>query len=254
MNETKKDQADRLLDHEYDGIREYDNRLPNWWLYTLYGSIIFSVFYWIVFHTLKVVPLPRGRYELEMIAAAEAQLKKMEGQEVTDETLALMSTVPARVEAGQQVFTQFCVVCHGQSGEGNVGPNLTDAYWLHGARPLQILHTVNNGVQEKGMAAWAGQLGPRRVQDVVSYVLTLKGKNVPGKAPQGDLVTAEDEAAAASAPADSTGGVPATPAAAPQGVPEAPAGVSPDPANPLEVPPGATGDLAPAAGGAGQAG
>ena len=70
-------EQDRVLDHEYDGIREYDNKLPNWWLYTLYGSIIFAVGYWIVFHTLKTVPLPQQRYELEMVAAAEAQLEKM---------------------------------------------------------------------------------------------------------------------------------------------------------------------------------
>ena len=184
----KEPDQDRLLDHEYDGIREFDNRLPNWWLYTLYGAIIFSIGYWIIFHTLGAVPLPRGRYELEMIAAAEDQLKRMEGQEISNETLSLMATVPDRVQKGKQLFEQFCVVCHGNQGEGNVGPNLTDNYWLHGYQPLDILGTVTNGVPEKGMAAWGDQLGPVRVQSVVSYVLTLLGTNVKGKDPQGEFV------------------------------------------------------------------
>ncbi|MCA9758606.1 MAG: c-type cytochrome [Candidatus Eisenbacteria bacterium] len=226
-------QADRLLDHDYDGIQEYDNRLPNWWLYTLYGAIVFSVAYWIVFHTLKVVPLPRGRYELEMAAAAEAQLKKMEGQELTDETLALMATVPARVEAGHQIFNQFCVVCHADKGQGNVGPNLTDNYWLHGSRPLDILNTVTHGVPEKGMAAWGGQLGPRRVQDVVSFVLTIKNTNVPGKAPQGDLVVPGEEA-----PGDTPAAPGETPTETPAGAPAEGEGASP-----VGEPPTDTGSL-----------
>lgn len=247
MNENQNSQVDRLLDHNYDGIQEYDNRLPNWWLYTLYGAIVFAVAYWLVFHTLGVVPLPRGRYELEMIAAAEAQLKKMEGQETTDETLALMSTVPARVEAGHQIFSQFCVVCHGQQAEGNVGPNLTDAYWIHGSRPLQIMNTVTHGVPEKGMAAWGGQLGPRRIQDVVSFVLTLKDTNVPGKEPQGVLVTAEDELSPVDGAAPSV-----VPETSPDGAPaETPGGDTmgaPGGTDPVNESPAETGALDPARG------
>lgn len=184
---------DRLLDHEYDGIREYDNRLPNWWQYTLYGAIAFSVAYWLVFHTFGGVPLPQARYEQEMARAAEAQLAKMAGQELTNETLQLMATIPDRVAGGQQIFNQFCVVCHGPNGEGSVGPNLTDEYWLHGAEPLQIHNTVTRGVLDKGMAAWGPQLGPARVQQVVAYVLTIKDRRLPGKPPQGERVSAPDE-------------------------------------------------------------
>jgi cytochrome c oxidase cbb3-type subunit 3 len=176
-----------VLDHEYDGIREYDNKLPNWWLYTLYGAIVFSVGYWLVFHPFGVGKLPRERYVVEMTTAAEAQLARMEGQEIDDEALTLMASIPERVEAGRQVFGTFCVVCHTESGGGSVGPNLTDAYWIHGGAPTDILLTVTQGVPDKGMAAWGGQLGPRRVQAVVSYVLTLKNTNAPGgKAPEGN--------------------------------------------------------------------
>lgn len=220
---------DRLLDHEYDGIREYDNRLPNWWQYTLYGAIAFSIIYWLVFHIYHIVPLPRGRYQLEMAAAAELQLKKMEGQELTDKSLMLMSTIPDRTQRGRKIFEQFCVVCHGSQAEGNVGPNLTDDYWLHGNRPLQILNTVTHGVPSKGMAAWGGQLGPVRIQDVVSYVISIGGTKVPGKAPQGDLLgppKAADEPAATATPTEGNpdarvteppGGNPDAPATAPAG-------------------------------------
>jgi cytochrome c oxidase cbb3-type subunit 3 len=183
--------VDELRDHDYDGIQEYDNRLPNWWLAILYGSIVFSLGYWLVFHTFNIGKLPRESYEREMIAAAEAQLARAAAGGTTNESLLLMSTIPDRVQAGQQLFVQYCAVCHLENGSGSVGPNLTDDYWIHGAAPLDILNIVTNGVTAKGMAAWGNQLGPRRVETVTAYVLTLRGLNLPGKAPEGELVTDE---------------------------------------------------------------
>jgi len=196
MTEYKKDQ---VLDHNYDGIQEYDNRLPNWWLYILYGSIVFAVFYWLYFQTTGAGLLPGERYEVEMVKATEAQLAKMEGRELTDEALVMMSEVPAKVASGKALFQQFCAVCHQPDASGNVGPNLTDAYWLHGGTPLEIHHTVTYGVPEKGMAAWGSQLGPKRVLDVVAFVLSIRNSNRPGKAPQGVLM-------GSGAAADSLGG------------------------------------------------
>jgi len=143
--------------------------------------------YWIYHQTLGAAPTPAEHYEAEVAKAAEIQLARHGGEEATNESLLLMSQVPAKVAEGRQIFEQFCVVCHSSQGEGNVGPNLTDAYWLHGGSPLEIMHTVVNGVPEKGMVAWGNQLGPARVQAVVAYILTIKNTNVPGKEPQGDL-------------------------------------------------------------------
>jgi cytochrome c oxidase cbb3-type subunit 3 len=200
--------VDRVREHEFDGIREYDNRLPNWWLFTLYGSIVFSILYWLSLHTWRWSPLSHEQYAHEMAAAAELQLAAMADRELSDEALLLMSQVPATVERGHAVFEQFCVTCHRSDGSGQVGPNLTDAYWLHGGSPLQIHETVLHGVPDKGMAAWGNQLGPARVQDVVAFVLTLKGKNLPGKEPQGTLEDGAPDAAA-------TGGATAGPGASP---------------------------------------
>jgi len=186
MTDSNEPNVDRVLDHDYDGIQEYDNRLPNWWLYTLWGAIVFGVFYWLYFQTTGVGILPGERYELDMAKAAEAQLAAMEGQELTDDSLLLMADVSDRVAEGQELFKQFCVVCHLDQGQGSVGPNLTDNYWIHGGKPTQIHTTITVGVPDKGMAAWGNQLGPKRVLDVTAFVLTLKGTNVPGKEPQGE--------------------------------------------------------------------
>ena len=185
MSEEKQDQ---VLDHDYDGIREYDNRLPTWWLTILYGTVAFAFLYWAWFHTLGAAPTPDERYQGELVKAAEAELARMEGQELNDETLRLMSTIPAQVQNGKQIFEQFCVVCHADQGQGNVGPNLTDSYWLHGGLPMDLFRTVTHGVPDKGMVAWGNQLGPSRVRSVVAYILSLRNTNVPGKEPQGEEV------------------------------------------------------------------
>ena len=176
---------DTVLDHDYDGIQEYDNKLPNWWLWILYGTIVFSVAYWLYFQTFRIGLQPQERYRVEMAKAAEAQLAKMGDAQITDDALVLMTKIPDRVKEGRAIFEQFCVVCQGDRGQGSVGPNLTDKSWIHGGKPTQILNTVTNGVLTKGMAAWGNQLGPRRVQAVVAYVLTIKNTDVPGKAPEG---------------------------------------------------------------------
>ena len=187
---------DEMLEHEFDGIREFDNPPPGWIMWLLYGSIVVAVGYWLYYQTFGVGRQPVQLYEAEMARAAEVQLARMSKQELSDATLQLMAAVPAQVDAGRKLFDQFCVVCHGAAGEGNVGPNLTDPYWIHGGAPMKIWGTVTNGVADKGMAAWAAQLGPTRVQQGVAFVLTIKDSNRPGKAPQG-----EPEAAAPAGPA-----------------------------------------------------
>lgn len=189
---------DELLDHEFDGIREYDNPPPGWIMWILYLSVACAVGYWLYYHTFGVGRLPTSSYEQEMARAAELQLAQMAKQELSDQALELMAAVPARVADGRVIYEQFCVVCHGPNGEGGVGPNLTDRYWIHGGNPLAIHRTVTSGVPDKGMVAWAGQLGPERVSTVVAYVLTIRDTDRPGKGPQGSA--ADGSAAPAAAP------------------------------------------------------
>lgn len=188
MSEYKHDQ---VREHAHDGIEEYDNRLPNWWLWILYGTIVFAAGYWLVFHTLGIADQPRQKYEKEMVAAAEAQLERMSEGGPTNESLRLMAGIPEKVAEGRKIFETYCVVCHADRGQGNIGPNLTDKYWIHGPEPMDHYRVVTTGVLDKGMAAWGRQLGPRRVELVVAYVVSLENTNVPGKEPQGEPYEAE---------------------------------------------------------------
>jgi len=180
--------SDGPVVHEYDGIQECDNQLPRWWLVTLYGAIIFSVGYWAHYHTFQSGASPLAAYEREQAAirAAEAEQIKAAG-EVTPEALIKLSKDDGTVNQGKEIFAQTCVTCHGATGGGGIGPNLTDEYWIHGGAPDKIYLTIRDGFLPKGMPVWGPQLGEARVRAVSAYVLTLKGTKVPGgKAPQGE--------------------------------------------------------------------
>jgi cytochrome c oxidase cbb3-type subunit 3 len=174
--------------HEYDGIQEYDNRLPNWWLWTLFGTIVFGFLYWVGYQTFNALDNPRTAYDKEVAIARAKEIERMKNAgPVTAELLLTMSKDSATVENGKKIFTTNCVACHRADGGGNIGPNLTDKYWLHGGKPDQIFKTVTEGVPAKGMLAWGPMLGPDKVQSVTAYVLTLHDTEVPnGKAPQGE--------------------------------------------------------------------
>jgi cytochrome c oxidase cbb3-type subunit 3 len=179
---------DTVKEHVFDGIEEFDNKLPNWWMWIMYGSMVFALLYWIVFHTLEVRPLPREDFAQEMLAAQEAELERMAKAGVSNESLMLMVEIPAKMEEGHELWVKHCVACHLEDGRGLVGPNMTDNYWVHGCEPMDNLKIVQEGVAAKGMPAWLNQLGPSRVQTVVAYLQTLRGTNVAGgKAPEGEL-------------------------------------------------------------------
>src|SRR5689334_16514263 len=113
-------------DHDYDGIREFDNPLPRWWLATFVGTVVFSVGYWFYFHSLGAGLLPAAELQAEMAqaqAAEEARLAKQEaeGKGVTDESLAAMAKDGEALRRGEALFRQNCVACHGDRGQGVVG-------------------------------------------------------------------------------------------------------------------------------------
>jgi cytochrome c oxidase cbb3-type subunit 3 len=178
--------SDRIRDHDYDGIQEYDNRLPNWWLWTFYLAVIFAFVYWLHYHSIGTGDLPHEQFAAEMAAADARAMELAAQQPATDEMLLAMAQDPAAVSAGRGVYAANCIACHLPTGGGSIGPNLTDAHWIHGSRPTDLLRTVTNGVLEKGMVQWGPLLGPIRCRQVVAYLLTLKNTNVAGgKAPEG---------------------------------------------------------------------
>jgi cytochrome c oxidase cbb3-type subunit 3 len=165
--------------HEYDGIEEADNRLPFWWLMTFFGAIVFSVGYWFYYQEFHAGASPTQAYYAERAAAAEKN-----GVDPSEGELVALAEGPG-LELGKQLFAANCVACHASQGEGKIGPNLTDDAWLHGSAPVEIFRTVRDGVAEKGMPAWGAALGRAGATQVTAFVLTLRGKNLPGKAPEG---------------------------------------------------------------------
>lgn len=196
-------EADVMLDHDYDGIKELDNQLPPWWKWGFYFTIAFAFVYLIYYHVSASGPLQAAEYQAQMdLAAAEkkAMLEK-NANIVTAESVVILTDAES-IAAGKNAFMTYCKACHGDFGQGNVGPNLTDEFWIHGGGIKNIFNTVTEGVPAKGMISWKSQLSPKVIQQVGSYILTLQGTNPAGaKAPQGDKWV---DQAAAPAPADST--------------------------------------------------
>ena len=185
-NNRSEYRQDTVMEHEYDGIQEFDNRLPNWWLWIMYGSIVFALAYWIFFHTLDIGLLPRDRFDQVMEKAATEELARMEAAGIDNDFFVVMSETPAQVAEGREIFVKHCVACHLDDGRGSVGPNMTDRYWIHGCEPMQMFEIINTGVAAKGMPAWQNQLGPARVNAVLAYLLTIRNNDVAGKAPEGE--------------------------------------------------------------------
>lgn len=185
--------------HEYDGILEADNHLPNWWLATFFGTVAFAAIYWFTYEAWHFADSPREQYAAAMEAAAAS------GGEVSDELLGLVASSQARVSDGERTFAANCAACHGARGEGVIGPNLTDPNWIHGGAPTSIYATVRNGVATAGMPAWGPVLGEREVQSVVAYVLSIRDTNVPGRDPQGEVWVPGAVQDDAEGPADDTG-------------------------------------------------
>ena len=181
-------EADMLLDHDYDGIKELDNALPPWWKYGFYITIFISVIYLFKYEVWHNGPNPTEEYNSEMISAREqvdAYLASMKNN--VDEKTVTMSDASG-IAAGAVTYSKTCVPCHGSKGEGGVGPNLTDDYWLHGGAVADLFKTIKYGYPDKGMQSWQATYSPIQMQELASYIKTLKGTNPPnGKAPQGDL-------------------------------------------------------------------
>ena len=186
---TIEQEKDILLDHDYDGIQELDNSLPPWWKYGFYLTIIVGVIYLYRFHVSHDGPSSKEEYVEAMQQAEEqkaAYLAKSANN--VDESTVTLLTDPNEIAAGKEIFVKTCVACHLADGGGSVGPNLTDEYWLHGGSIKDIFKTIKYGWQDKGMKSWKDDFSPKQIQELASFVKSLKGTHpaVP-KAPQGQL-------------------------------------------------------------------
>jgi cytochrome c oxidase cbb3-type subunit 3 len=180
---------DQLIDHEYDGIREYDNPLPFWWKAIFWGSFVFSVGYFFHYHVSGNGQSVAAAYEADMREAREQEAKRNLAEPVSEESLGKLTSDAALMKDAGSLFGLRCAPCHGDRAQGVIGPNLTDDAWLHGQGTLtDIYGVINEGVLTKGMPAWGKQLSPIELRKVAAYVGAQRGKAIPGKAPEGNVV------------------------------------------------------------------
>jgi cytochrome c oxidase cbb3-type subunit 3 len=180
-------EEDIMFDHNFDGIRELDNRIPPWYNYLFYATIVFGVIYMLHFHVFGG-KLMIDEY-VDEIQAADLQRQELirTGALINEDNVSAL-TDEQSIKNGKDIFTVNCVPCHGPDGGGTVGPNLADDYWIHGGGIKNIFKTIKYGVPVKGMIAWQTQLTPKKIQEVSSFILTLKGTTpLTPKAPEGQL-------------------------------------------------------------------
>lgn len=178
-----------LLDHEADGIRELDNKLPRWWVWLFYLCTAFAAVYLVYYHVLNVGDLQAAEYRREMEkgdAIKGVALAKFE-QSLGQMTPSTDSVVLAQ---GQQTYKTLCAPCHREDAGGLVGPNLTDTYWIHGSNFVDNLKVIWNGIPEKGMVTWKGVLQPKDIHAAASYIYTLRGSNPKNPKPPENQVQA----------------------------------------------------------------
>ncbi|MCB4808838.1 c-type cytochrome [Tamlana sp. 62-3] len=183
-----------ILDHNYDGIRELDNSLPPWWIYSFYISIAFAAIYLLKYHVFN----GEGQFDELEQEYAEARIT-IEEYKKTAKDLVDFNTVELLTEAsdlgnGKKIFDANCVACHKADGGGGIGPNLTDEYWILGGGIKNVFKTISEGGRDgKGMIAWKQNLKPSEIAQVASYVLSFQGTTpTEPKEAQGDLWVSED--------------------------------------------------------------
>lgn len=186
---SDKTEEELRLDEDFDGIHELDNPTPPWFNFIFYTSIIAAVLYLLNYHVLKFGNLQEAEYTAE-VAKSKVEVDaylKASGNQVDENNVQFVSDKKLLAE-GQVLYNEKCAVCHLADGGGVVGPNLTDAYWIHGGDIQSIFKTIKYGVPAKGMIAWQNAFSGKQMEALASYVKTLQGtKPAVGKEPQGEL-------------------------------------------------------------------
>jgi len=189
-------EADLDLGHDYDGIRELNNRLPPWWLYGFYATIIIGAIYFWRYHISHTAPLSKEEYEIAVQKGEQQKNEylKAKGEAIDENSIAMLGQ--ADIEEGKKIFSNpvKCAMCHGADASGlvngnpGVGPNLTDDYWIHGGDIKSVFKTIKYGIDGKGMPEWKSSLTAKQMAQLASFVKSVRGTNpAKGKAPDGQL-------------------------------------------------------------------
>ena len=184
---------DKIIEgYEYDGITELDNPCPKWLMYIFYFTAFLAVFF-LGYHfgsssKNKIVE----SYVKKLQDARARQITAVVEQvpEVSESELVALLQEPAELTSGEEIFLDKCVLCHGEFGEGLIGPNLIDNYWIHGTGKIsEIAITIRSGIPDKGMAAWQDRIPEENILQIAAYIKSLKGTQVEdAKEPDGELI------------------------------------------------------------------
>lgn len=171
-----------LREHVFDGIQEFDQKLPNWWLFTFYIAIVFFVGYWVVYYTTQSMPSPEERINQRMAKINEAKQQELESMlsKLDDNVLYEWSGNQQIISEGESVYKQNCIACHAADLNGGViGRSLIDEHWEYGGKPMDIFNIILKGspVDAKGfnnqkMVAWESVIGPEKTAKVVAFILS----------------------------------------------------------------------------------
>jgi cytochrome c oxidase cbb3-type subunit III len=190
----KQEKENMLLDHNYDGIQEMDYSMPPWLSSFFLITIGFGVIYMINIYGFGVIPGQEEEYaqEVEQAEMAIAEWKSTQA-DMVDENTVEFSEDPAILSRGKEIYMKECILCHGEFGEGGIGPNMTDDYWLHGGSMKDMFKLIKYGVPDKGMISWQKKLTPADMAAVATFIYTLHGTNPSNpKDPQGEIYMRED--------------------------------------------------------------
>jgi len=182
MSTKQQDTGPTLRPHEYDGIQEFDQKLPNWWLFTWYITMVWFVIAWVAYYQFGVGMDDEQRIETAMAKIADHQKKELEM--ISDDSLWAMSKDAKVVAAGAATYSATCIACHAPDMSGMLagaklpGLPLNDKEWKHGNNPTQLLTIIRKGAPDitKGMPPWEPQLGIQRVVEVLAYILSKHEK------------------------------------------------------------------------------
>lgn len=191
-NNPTPDQDQVIKGHNYDGIQEYDNPMPGWWVWIFWATIIFSGYYVLgieVFDTVDTYEEDLAQSQAELQEIRDTYAAENEVFEPSEEAIAAYIGDEAKITAGSTTYATYCAACHGNVGQGLIGPNLTDDYWLYDNDNVTIFNIITNGIVDKGMTPWGGILTPEQRAEVVAYLRTLEGTDPPdAKEAQGEFM------------------------------------------------------------------
>lgn len=192
-----------LRDHVYDGIQEYDQKLPNWWLYTLYAAIVWFVVYWTIYYHTKNFKTDGEKVMAAMNRIEDIKSKELEGTlaKLDNQTLIeRWSTDLNIVNNGRSTYTTNCVACHAadlsatlSAGDQKIplpGLALNDGNWKYGAEPMAIFRLIHDGTPPESsghngarMSPWSQQLSPKQIAEVTAYLISENRKDFAALAP-----------------------------------------------------------------------